>query len=88
MSEVVNLRSRYGEKNYLKLLQSTDNTESKTYVLKTSSGYVWESKCEGKLTINPIGGPRMTEGEKIPYTNLVIKSIYLVKGYGYTITVL
>lgn len=30
----------------------------------------------------------MTEGEKIPYTDLVIKSIYLVKGYGYTITVL
>lgn len=86
MNEVINLRCRHGEKNYLKLLKKLDNSESKTYALKTSTAYIQEFKDEGKITINPIGGPKIKEGERIPFTDLIVKSINFVDGYGYTIT--
>lgn len=35
MEDIIKLKSRYKEENYLKKLTKSDGSESKTYVLKT-----------------------------------------------------
>ena len=87
MEKTIKLNSRGGEKNYLKLMTKPDGSESKTYVLKTTSPYLRTGLVENnKKFIDPSGGPMIVEGYLLEEANAVVKYINHVMGYGYTIT--
>lgn len=87
MEDIIRLRSRYGAVNYLKKMPKPDDSESKTYVLKTDvpTLRVGEVQGENKF-IDPSGGPMIVVGYKLEEAEAVVKSIDFVEGYGYTIT--
>lgn len=86
MKDVIELKSRGYERNYLKKLKKPDNTESKTYVLKVSNPYLRTGVIDGKKFIDPSGGPMIIVGEILKEAEAVVKSIDFTIGYGYTIT--
>ena len=87
MEDIIKLKSRDSTKNYLKKLPKPDGSESKTYVLKTSSSYLRGGEIkEGNKFIDPSGGPMIVEGYKLEEANAIVKSIDFVEGYGWTIT--
>lgn len=87
MEEIIKLKSRYKEENYLKKLPKSDGSESKTYVLKVSTPTLRVGSVEGgKRFIDPSGGPMIVAGYKLEEANAVVKSIDFVEGYGWTIT--
>lgn len=88
MNDIIKLNSRGQENNYLKRLKKSDNTESKTYALKTSTPYLRAGEVEGHKFIDPSGGPMIVEGSKLEEADAVVKSIDYTIGYGYIITFL
>lgn len=86
MEKIINLTSRYGENNYLKLLSKPDGSESKTYQLKTTSPFIRAGDVEGGKFIDPSGGPMIVEGHTLLEANAKVKSIDYVAGSGYIIT--
>ena len=87
MKDLIKLKSRGYEKNYLKRLKRPDDSESKTYVLKVSTPYLRCGEVEGgRKFIDPSGGPMIVVGYKLEEADAVVKSIDFVKDYGYTIT--
>ncbi len=86
MDDIIKLNSRR-ENNYLKKLNRADNSESKTYLLKTESSTLRSGRFEdGKEFIDPSGGPMIITGVLLEEANAVVKSIDHICGYGYTIT--
>lgn len=89
MKDLIDLKARGYEKNYLKKLKKPDDSESKTYVIKVSTPYLRSGEVDnGKKFINPYGGPMIIEGERLEEADAVVKSIDYTVGYGYTITFL
>ena len=87
MKDLIKLKSRGHEENYLKKLKKLDGTESKTYVLKVSTPYLRCGELEGgKKFIDPSGGPMIVVGSYLEEAESVVKSIDFTVGYGYTIT--
>lgn len=87
MKDIIELKSRGYEKNYLKKLSKPDKSESKTYVLKVSTPYLRFGEIEkGVKFIDPSGGPMIVEGERLEEADATVKSINFTAGYGYTIT--
>ena len=87
MKDLIKLKSRGYEKNYLKKLKSPDDSESNTYVLKVSTPHLRCGEVEGgKKFIDPSGGPMIIVGYKLEEADAVVKSIDFVNGYGWTIT--
>ena len=87
MKDLIKLKSRGYEKNYLKKLKRPDDSESNTYVLKVATPYLRCGEVEGgKKFIDPSGGPMIVVGYKLKEANAVVKSIDFVEGYGWTIT--
>ena len=87
MKDLIKLKSRVYEKNYLKKLKRHDDSESNTYVLKVSTPYLRCGEVEGgKKFIDPSGGPMIIVGYKLEEADAVVKSIDFVNGYGWTIT--
>lgn len=87
MEEIIKLKSKYKEENYLKKLPKPDSSESKTYVLKVDNPTLRVGSVEsGKRFISPSGGPMIVVGYKLEEADAVVKSIDFVEGYGYTIT--
>lgn len=87
MKDLIKLKSRGYEENYLKKLKKLDGTESKTYVLKVSTPYLRGGELEGgKKFIDPSGGPMIVVGSYLEEAESVVKSIDFTIGYGYTIT--
>lgn len=87
MKDIINLNSRYEEKNLLKRLKKLNDSESKTYVLKVANPYLRTGEINNhKKFIDPSGGPMITEGEYLEEAGAVVKSINFTAGYGYTIT--
>lgn len=86
MKDLIELKARGYEKNYLKKLNKPDNSESKTYVLKVSTPYMRGGEVEGKKFIDPSGGPMIVVGAYLEEAEAVVKSIDFTVGYGYTIT--
>ena len=87
MKDLIKLKSRGYEKNYLKKLKRPDDSESNTYVLKVATPYLRCGKVEGgKKFIDPSGGPMIMVGYELEEAKAVVKSIDFVKGYGWTIT--
>ena len=87
MKDVIKLKSRGYEENYLKRLKKLDGSESKTYVLKVSTSYLRGGEVEGgKKFIDPSGGPMIVVGDYLEEAEAVVKSIDFIAGYGYTIT--
>lgn len=87
MKDLIKLKSRGYEENYLKKLKKLDGTESKTYVLKVSTPYLRGGELEGgKKFIDPSGGPMIVVGSYLEEAEAVVKSIDFTMGYGYTIT--
>lgn len=87
MKDLIKLKSRGHEENYLKKLKKLDGTESKTYVLKVSTPYLRGGELEvGKKFIDPSGGPMIVVGSYLEEAEAVVKSIDFTMGYGYTIT--
>ena len=86
MNDIIKLNSRGQENNYLKRLKKSDNTESKTYALKTSTPYLRTGEVEGHKFIDPSGGPMIVEGSLLEEANAKVKSINFVTGFGHTIT--
>ena len=87
MKDLIKLKSRGHEENYLKKLKKLDGTESKTYVLKVSTPYLRGGELEvGKKFIDPSGGPMIVVGSYLEEAEAVVKSIDFTIGYGYTIT--
>ena len=84
MKDLIKLKSRGYEENYLKKLKRPDNSESKTYVLKVSTPYLRSGEVEGG--IDPSGGPMIVVGDYLEEAEAVVKSIDFTVGYGYTIT--
>lgn len=87
MEDIIKLRSRYREENYLKKLSKPDGSESKTYVLKVDNPTLRVGSVDGgKRFIDPSGGPMIVVGYKLKEADAVVKSIDFVEDYGYTIT--
>lgn len=87
MKDIIELKSRGYEENYLKKLKKPDNSESKTYVLKVSTPYLRYGEVEkGVKFIDPSGGPMIVVGDYLEEAEAVVKSIDFTVGYGYTIT--
>ena len=87
MKNVIKLESRDSTKNFLKKMSKPDGSESKTYVLKTSSSYLRGGNLKGgNKFIDPSGGPMIVEGHKLEGTDYIVKSIDWIEGYGWTIT--
>lgn len=87
MKDLIKLKSRGHEENYLKKLNKLDSSESKTYVLKVSTPYLRGGELEGgKKFIDPSGGPMIVVGSYLEEAEAVVKSIDFTIGYGYTIT--
>lgn len=87
MKDLIKLKSRDCEENYLKRLKKSDDSESNTYVLKVSTPYLRCGEVEGgKKFIDPSGGPMIIVGYKLEEADAVVKSIDFVNGYGWTIT--
>lgn len=86
MKDIIELKSRGGERNYLKRLNKPDNSESKTYLLKVDNPYFRTGEVSGKKFINLSGGSTITEGSTLKEAEAVVKSIDFATGYGYTIT--
>ena len=87
MEEIIKLKSRDREENYLKRLPKSDGLESKTYVLKVSTPTLRVGSVEeGNRFIDPAGGPMIIVGSKLEEANAVVKSIDFVEGYGWTVT--
>lgn len=87
MEEIIKLKSRDREENYLKRLPKSDGLESKTYVLKVSTPTLRVGNTEeGNKFIDPSGGPMIIVGSKLEEANAVVKSIDFVEGYGWTVT--
>lgn len=83
MEEIIKLKSRDREENYLKRLPKSDGLESKTYVLKVSTPTLRVGNVEeGNKFIDPSGGPMIIVGSKLEEANAVVKSIDFVEGYG------
>ena len=87
MEDIIKLKSRYKEENYLKKLTKSDGSESKTYVLKTDIPTVRIGELNnGSKFIDPSGGPMIIVGYELEEAKAVVKSIDFFEGYGYTIT--
>lgn len=87
MKDLIKLKSRGYEENYLKKLKKSDGSESKTYVLKISTPYLRCGEVEGgKKFISPSEGPMIVVGNYLEEAEAVVKSIDFTVGYGYTIT--
>ena len=87
MKDLIKLKSRGYEKNYLKKLKRPDDSESNTYVLKTDIPTLRVGEVQGgKKFIDPSGGPMIVVGYELEEANAVVKSIDFVEGYGWTIT--
>lgn len=87
MKDLIELKSRGEEHNYLRRLVKPDDSKSHTYMLKTST-YTMRSGLTGKSKkfIDPSGGPMIVEGEYLEEAEAVVKSIDHVMGVGYAIT--
>lgn len=87
MKDLIELKSRGCEENYLKKLKKPDGSESKTYVLKVSTPYLRCGELEGgRKFIDPSGGPMIAVGSYLEEAEAVVKSIDSTVGYGYTVT--
>lgn len=87
MKDLIKLKSRGCEENYLKELKKPDGSESKTYVLKVSTPYLGCGELEGgRKFIDPQGGPMIVVGSYLEEAEAVVKSIDSTVGYGYTVT--
>ena len=87
MKDLIKLKSRGYEKNYLKKLKRPDDSESNTYVLKAGIPTLRVGEVQGgNKFIDPSGGPMIVVGYKLEEAKAVIKSIDFVEGYGWTIT--
>ena len=87
MKDLIKLKSRGYEKNYLKKLKRPDDSESNTYVLKTDIPTLRVGEVqEGNKFIDPSGGPMIVVGYELKEANAIVKSIDFVEGYGWTIT--
>ena len=87
MKDLIKLKSRGYEKNYLKKLKRPDGSESKTYVLKTDIPTLRVGEVQGgNKFIDPSGGPMIVVGCELEEAKAVVKSIDFVEGYGWTIT--
>ena len=87
MKDLIKLKSRGYEKNYLKKLKRPDDSESNTYVLKTDIPTLRVGEVQGgNKFIDPSGGPMIVVGYELKEANAIVKSIDFVEGYGWTIT--
>ena len=87
MKDLIKLKSRGYEKNYLKKLKRPDDSESNTYVLKTDIPTLRVGEVQGgNKFIDPSGGPMIVVGHELEEAKAVVKSIDFVEGYGWTIT--
>ena len=87
MKDLIELKSRGEEHNYLRRLVKPDGSESHTYMLKTST-YIMRGGLTDKKKkfIDPSGGPMIVEGEYLEEAEAVVKSIDHVMGVGYAVT--
>jgi hypothetical protein len=87
MKDLIKLKPRSYEENYLKKLKKPDGSESKTYVLKVPTPYLRCGEVEGgRKFIDLSGGPMIVVGAYLEEAEAVVKSIDFTVGYGYTIT--
>ena len=87
MKDLIKLKSRGYEKNYLEKLKRPDDSESNTYVLKTDIPTLRVGEVQGgNKFIDPSGGPMIVVGCELEEAKAVVKSIDFVEGYGWTIT--
>ena len=87
MKDLIKLKSRGYEKNYLEKLKRPDDSESNTYVLKTDIPTLRVGEVQGgNKFIDPSGGPMIVVGCELKEAKAVVKSIDFVEGYGWTIT--
>lgn len=87
MKDLIDLKSRREEHNYLRRLVKLDGSESHTYMLKTSTYTIRNGLTDKKKKfIDPLGGPMIVEGEYLEEAEAVVKSIDYVIGQGYVIT--
>ena len=87
MKDLIKLKSRGYEKNYLEKLKRPDDSESNTYVLKTDIPTLRVGEVQGgNKFIDPSEGPMIVVGYELEEAKAVVKSIDFVEGYGWTIT--
>lgn len=88
MNKIIELKAKGEEHNYLRRLNRSDGSESKTYVLIVTNSRIKSAEIDGHKSINPVGGPIITEGEILEEAEAVVKSIDYISGFGFTVTFL
>lgn len=87
MKDIIKLNSRGENNSFLKLMKKSDNSISKTYLLKTDSPTLRTGYTNtNNMFIDPSGGPMIIEGTELEEAKAIVKSIDFITGYGYTIT--
>lgn len=84
MDAVINLKSKFNKTHLKQLKSASPDKISKTYMLVTTALYVTDTRVKGgHLSIEPDGGPTITEGELLEGN--MVKYIQTVRG-NYIIT--
>lgn len=87
MKDLIELKSRGEEHNYLRRLVKPDGSESHTYMLKTSTYTIRSGLTDKKKKfIEPNGGPIIVEGEYLEEAEATVKSLDYIMGKGHTVT--
>ena len=87
MEDIIKLKSRGRAKNTLKKLKRVDGSESKTYLLKSTSAFLRTGLVNnGCKFIDPSGGPMIVENSILEEANAEVESIDFTTGLGWTIT--
>lgn len=85
MEDVIKLKSRYREKNYLRKLEETKDTV--TYILDSELDFTrYGTTNSDKTFIDPSGGPMIIEGEVLEEAGTVVKELSWIKDKGFTVT--
>jgi hypothetical protein len=87
MEDIIELKSRYGDKRTLKKLSKVDGKESKTYKLIHNSPYIREGRdSKGLKFIDLEGGPFIEEGFILRGTSYKVEKIDFIENVGIVIT--
>lgn len=87
MENIIELKSKGEETNYLKKLKKPDDSESKTYVIKVTNPTIKVGKTiDNKDFIELSGGPMIIVGHELEEAKAIVESINFTIGYGYTIS--
>lgn len=88
MEDIIKLRCRYKDNNYLQKFTNPYNPEADCYLLKTELDYLRYGLDKDGHTrfIDPSGGPFIQEGNVLEEVGKKVKHIEHISDYGWVLT--